>query len=194
MSLSYCVAQERRNLKKIFFFFFSKDETNAESAAFSSSNQSSVINAGLNWCLCFKISPNFCHSWKLFLFFLVLFYFTFFLSTTNENEKLQWLRIVKRGRSLRLAISSLCHHKWLSCCLGIFFLSTLLFSVHFSVFITFTSCAPSCEPIAFSSQMSYRLTNEISEFFFSCLEVNTSVTLHCLNFLFFLFFSLFFSF
>lgn len=80
MSLSYCVAQERRNLKNCFFFcFFFKDETNAESAAFSSSNQSSVIrNAGLNWCLCFKISPIFCHSWKRFLFFLSWFISVFF--------------------------------------------------------------------------------------------------------------------
>lgn len=38
----------------------------------------------------------------------------------------------------------------------------------------------------FLSQMSYRLTNENADFFFPCMEVNTSVTLHC--FIFFLFF------
>lgn len=187
-----CGAREEESQKLFFVFFcFFKDETNAESAAFSSSNQSSVIrNAGLNWCLCFKISPIFFHSWKRFLFFL-----SCFISVFSVNDKWEWEVAVIEDREKRS-----------------FLAPRYLFSVSSQMAVVLSRHFLFIHPSIFSPLLCFHHFHILHPFmwansgffsnvwqvdkwdlwvFFSCLEVNTSVTLHCLNFLFFLRFFIF---
>lgn len=159
------------------------DKTNTESAASSSSNQSSVMgNAGLGVCARLKNCPSFsthCLVWKRFD--LGGFWFSLF-SDTREVQCV-WFHTRREGtRATRVStgfshgqrwyvvpshlfvLFSPCHLKWLLC--------LLMHFLFFSFFlrgggglsapppvITSTSLAPlKYEAIAFLCQMSYRLT------------------------------------